>query len=134
MASRFDYDFRSGPEMYTHVPLPPSLNTFYRYDRGQVHKRKAAFDYQEMVRAANWTGRPPLAGDLWIEARFRYPDRRRRDLDNYLKVLIDALTGIFWDDDCQIRQILAWEDDELSPPDGRVDIWVYGRHEDNKHE
>ncbi len=48
-----------------------------------------------------------------IESRFRgevsitvacfFPDARRRDGDNVLKAVQDALNGLLWVDDCQVR-------------------------------
>ena len=44
-----------------------------------------------------------LTGDLMIDIEAFMPDKRRRDLDNILKALLDALThaGV-WLDDSQI--------------------------------
>ena len=37
------------------------------------------------------------------------PDRRKRDLDNYLKALFDAITKSgFWVDDSQIDQLMVY--------------------------
>jgi Holliday junction resolvase RusA-like endonuclease len=41
----------------------------------------------------------PLSGLALIHYHFFWPDNRRRDTDNYLKVLKDCLTGALYDDD-----------------------------------
>lgn len=94
------------------LPYPPSVNTYWRHpSRGPLAGRhlisQEGRDYREAVRAyvaegcfGNITG--PVAVD--IEAFF--PDRRRRDLDNILKSLLDSLThaGV-WEDDSQITDL-----------------------------
>jgi crossover junction endodeoxyribonuclease RusA len=44
-----------------------------------------------------------LQGDVEINIRLYFGDKRRRDWDNYHKLSIDALTGIVWEDDSQIQ-------------------------------
>lgn len=53
---------------------------------------KAAFDGE------------PMDGELVVTVDLFFPDRRRRDLDN-IKGLIDALTGIVWEDDSMIYDL-----------------------------
>jgi len=36
-----------------------------------------------------------------------WPDNRTRDLDNATKQVLDALTGLAWDDDSQVDDIHA---------------------------
>lgn len=61
-----------------------------------------------------YRGTPWIAdGELEIRIDARYPDRRRRDLDNCIKPVLDALVraGIIVDDSC-ISRIDAWRDSE----------------------
>ena len=62
-------------------------------------------------RAAGWHEVDPLA---WyrVDAVFYLPDRRRSDVDNLIKLLLDGLNGIAWKDDNQVmmacgRKVLA---------------------------
>ena len=47
-----------------------------------------------------------LTGRLRVELLLYPPDRRRRDIDNYAKSLLDSLTkaGV-WEDDSQIDEL-----------------------------
>jgi Holliday junction resolvase RusA-like endonuclease len=53
----------------------------------------------------------PLTGPLAVTIDLYWPDRRKHDADN-IKVLLDALTGIVWEDDGQISDlhIVKWFD------------------------
>lgn len=46
--------------------------------------------------------RGPLEGPLAIDVLLVAPDRRRRDVSNYAKIIGDALAGVAWHDDAQI--------------------------------
>lgn len=50
---------------------------------------------------------PCLKGQVRVAITFGFADKRRRDVDDYLKLAIDSLTGIWFDDDSQIIEILA---------------------------
>jgi Holliday junction resolvase RusA-like endonuclease len=39
---------------------------------------------------------------------FFHATRRRQDIDNLLKLAIDALTGVVWKDDSQVLSVAAW--------------------------
>ena len=47
------------------------------------------------------------SGELAVSYVFFFPDRRKRDLDNHMKVLNDALIGIIWKDDSQVHEALV---------------------------
>ena len=49
----------------------------------------------------------PCGSDIAVTVRFYRANRRRADLDNLLKNLLDAANGVVWDDDWQIKQIQA---------------------------
>ncbi len=89
--------------------LPPSLNV-YRNDhwRKQRSEEKTWKDYI----ALKWVemGRPKLNA-IRIGMVFTFPDRRTRDLDNYLatgsKLVGDAVKGLFIPDDSP-EHLTAW--------------------------
>jgi len=56
---------------------------------------------------AGWTLKKPLQNKLKVEITAYMPDKRRRDLDNILKALLDALTGagIWEEDDSQVDEM-----------------------------
>jgi Holliday junction resolvase RusA-like endonuclease len=48
---------------------------------------------------AQWRG-PALTADVKLHVRFFFATKRRRDLDNMNKLVLDALTGIVYADAC----------------------------------
>jgi crossover junction endodeoxyribonuclease RusA len=90
------------------LPLPPSVNTYWRNFRGRTILSKGGRDYkiavQEYVTVNNLPkfGQERLGASITIFPR----DRRAIDLDNRLKALFDSLedAGLF-DDDSQFDRI-----------------------------
>lgn len=84
--------------------LPTSVNATYKRGRNSFYKSKEAKEAQE---AMAWEARSqfkdkPLSCSISVSITFFWPDMRRHDIDNGLKLLFDSLTGIVWDDDSQI--------------------------------
>lgn len=91
------------------LPWPPSMNRYWRSVPGKgVLISADGRDYRasliQMARAQKW----PSFGDarLTVEIEAWMPDKRKRDLDNLLKAILDALThaGV-WNDDSQIDDL-----------------------------
>lgn len=81
------------------LPWPPSVNTYWRHPtRGPLAGRHLISAKGRLYRAqvlACVSKRKPdkaLDGKLAIQISAHPPDRRKRDLDNLLKSLLDALT------------------------------------------
>jgi crossover junction endodeoxyribonuclease RusA len=95
------------------LPLPPSVNHRYvRTRRGGVALTARAREYHESVYAEMLAqlGRiPRLPPDarLGMRVQLCYPDRRRRDLDNALKALLDAVCGALGVDDAAVDLLVV---------------------------
>ena len=64
----------------------------------------------------------PLKGKLKIKVCLFFGDKRKRDIDNYNKLSMDALNGIVWEDDQQIYQMLIKKEYDKDNP--RIEIQV----------
>ncbi len=104
------------------LPFPPSVNHYLvksvRAAKGKafvhVHVSKKGIIYQGQVLAICLQKRAVkrLTGRLRVDITLYPPDKRKRDVDNYPKVLLDSLTkaGV-WEDDEQIDKLTitrAW--------------------------
>lgn len=88
------------------LPWPPSINHYWRRSKnGMMHISAEGVAFREAVHWQVLQQCPlkSLQGDLSVDIEAFMPDRRRRDLDNILKALLDAIThaGV-WMDDSQI--------------------------------
>jgi Holliday junction resolvase RusA-like endonuclease len=89
------------------LPFPPSVNHYYRRvgPRTLISREGRRFREEvcDLLAAAEVD---PLAGPLQIEIEVYPPDRRRRDIDNSMKALLDALQhGGAYGDDSQIEDL-----------------------------
>lgn len=97
------------------LPFPPSLNTYYRHvvipvksgkGRSVTLMSMAGRKYREAVKKIATGACACMSGPLRVCLDLYPPDRRARDLDNYAKAVLDALTlsGV-WGDDAQIDEL-----------------------------
>lgn len=90
------------------LPLPPSMNTYWRNFRGRTVLSKGGRAYKLLVQEYVATHNLPKFGDARLAASITiFPrDKRAIDLDNRLKALFDSLqdAGVF-DDDSQFDRI-----------------------------
>ena len=89
------------------LPWPPSVNRYWRNlgDRVLISREGRAYRERVVAMLAAHTAEP-LSGRVAVKITVYPPDRRRRDLDNMLKALLDALAyGGVYDDDGQIDDL-----------------------------
>ena len=66
---------------------------------------KNAKDFKQLLADSVSDDFRPWTCNIKLTVVFMFGDNRKRDIDNYLKVLIDALKGIYFEDDDQIQKL-----------------------------
>jgi crossover junction endodeoxyribonuclease RusA len=108
------------------LPWPPTVNTYWRNFNGRTLLSAKGREYQKAVADQVLIQRGAKHYDfalkVTIEA-FR-PDRRRRDLDNLLKAVLDGLAhaGVM-EDDCLIVDLRIFWAEEIG---GMVKVTIEG--------
>lgn len=113
------------------LPYPISTNRYWRNVRGRMIRSKEATAYKQL---AGWTAKAcgvretknPVEMHIKLHPKTTKAGLASKtciDLDNALKVAIDALNGIAYVDDKQVVKIIA----EVSTPltDGGLTVMVY---------
>lgn len=88
------------------LPYPPSANRYWRVFQGIARKSKEASAYQFTAAAmARSQGMLPIVdGEVRVTIDV-YRPAKRGDVDNSVKILVDALKGIAFTDDKQVKRI-----------------------------
>ena len=90
------------------LPFPPSMNTYWRNFRGRTVISKNGREFREAVIQFVIDNNIPKFGDkkLKLTLILRPRDKRKIDIDNRIKAVLDALehAGVF-DDDFQVDHI-----------------------------
>ena len=85
------------------LPWPPSLNRCYRSFKGRVLLSREGRDYIQLIKSIILTSsiKTFKKERLTLFILAFPPDRRRRDLDNLLKIFLDSLqkSGLYEDDE-----------------------------------
>jgi crossover junction endodeoxyribonuclease RusA len=101
------------------LPYPPSVNHYWRYVNGRVLISAKGRKYRQDVCAAVFPnpGEIIMDGRLSITLHIFPPDKRRRDVDNVLKAILDSLQHAnVYADDSQIDEIHVFR--EKTMPNG----------------
>lgn len=94
------------------LPWPPTVNTYWRVFKQRAILSEAGRQYRDAVaeqvllqRVARRIVRP-----MRVEIEAYRPDRRRRDLDNLLKAVLDGLAhaGVYEDDSQIVDLRIYW--------------------------
>lgn len=110
---------------YTYrLPWPPSVNCYIRRGNNRSYMTKKGKEFRDEVVASIDTKQSlPLEGRLMVSIELTAPDKRKRDIDNHVKPVLDALQhgGVF-DDDSQVDFLYVFRCD-VEPP-GCCDVTI----------
>lgn len=104
------------------LPSPPSANAYWRSVGARVLKSAAARKYVARAALCCIAARvKPLAGDVAVRVKW-YRPAKRGDLDNHLKVALDALQGLCYMNDGQITRLMAERYEDAENPRLEVEV------------
>ena len=108
--------------MNIRLDYPPSINHYWRHNRGAHHISAEGKAYRASV-INQVTVASPYTGRLGVQLELFMPDRRDRDIDNVCKAVLDSLqhAGVY-ESDCQIDELIV-KRLGVDPP-GCVDVTV----------
>ena len=114
----------TGATMVFVLPLPPSANRYWRMVNGHMTVSAEAKAYKTSAGwAAKAAGIDVLDGPVAVTLRV-YRAQKSGDLDNRIKVILDSLKGIAWEDDSQVTELHAYRYDDKTNP--RVEVEITG--------
>lgn len=91
------------------LPWPPTVNTYTACVRNRKILSKKGRQYKKDCAGIIYEAHGKLeaiSGDVAVFIFLTPPDNRKRDIDNYIKAVLDALTEAgAWEDDSQIKQL-----------------------------
>lgn len=101
---------------------PQSTNNIYQHTGHRTFMTKKGKELKESYQwqiKSQYKGKP-LIKDIDLRIELFFGDNRKRDIDNYNKILLDAFTGILWEDDSQIQSLLIIKNKDIKNP--RIEI------------
>lgn len=103
-------------------PVPINQKYFVRNGRNILSSkyRQAKSDMQLEIRSqVNFA---PLGRNVAMNVLQYFGDKRKRDIDNYLKLILDSMTDIVYLDDSQITELHVYKEYDKNKP--RIEIQV----------
>ena len=109
---------------------PLSTQSIYRYTRvgkfARMYMTKQGKQLKEQyqMEARSQFKDEIIFGDCDLEITLFFKDKRRRDVDNYNKLVLDSLEGVVFLDDSQIQKLTITKDYSAENP--RIEIEIKG--------
>ncbi len=83
----------------------PSWNALYRYGKGRMYKTRAGRDFERLVKSIV----PVMKRRKVILEVYADKGKRKWDIDNLLKSILDSLKGLVYNDDESVIGIVAFK-------------------------
>lgn len=83
---------------------------------GKKIKQSYQFEYKDQHEG------DPIKGEVEVYISLFFGDRRKRDVDNFNKLILDAASGIVYDDDVQIHRLTIEKHYDKATPRAEVTV------------
>lgn len=103
-------------------PIP--INQKYGVINGRLLLTKSYRDTKDALawEIASQFKLDPLEEMLAMNVILYFGDNRKRDIDAYLKILLDSMTGIVYKDDSQIVEMHIFKEKDIENPRTEIQI------------
>ena len=105
---------------------PLSTNSIYRRRKGfGIYMTKEGHALKESYQwgcKSQWK-KDPTSKNLEVVIALYFKDQRSHDIDNYNKLVLDAMSGIVYDDDKQIQRLTV--EKFIDKDNARIEIEVF---------
>jgi len=91
-------------ELFYEDIVPLSQNAYYNHFRSRVSISKRGAEYRKLIQEKLPIDKK-ITGPVKLSLIFYFKDKRKRDLDNLNKPLIDAIKNIVIEDDDQVYEL-----------------------------
>jgi len=106
------------------LPYPPTVNHYWGQSGTRRYIMPRGVAFREAVALELYAAHgAPIEGPVRLDIVAHPPDKRRRDIDNILKALLDALEhGRAFEDDSQVAHLTIRRAEPVNG--GRVDVEI----------
>jgi len=94
---------------------------------GKTYTPRRTMLGEELVQSCfrqSYPGVSSLYQEFEVHLTFFRRSKRKTDLDNLAKLVLDALNGLIWDDDWQITKLVLEKVGVTTDPHALVEVWV----------
>jgi Holliday junction resolvase RusA-like endonuclease len=93
-------------KVYTIYLKPISVNQAYSFTNKKMYMNKDAKEFKNKINELV-KDEKKIYGKVKLYVEFGFKDKRKRDVDNYLKLFIDSIKNILIEDDSEIITIVS---------------------------
>ena len=111
--------------LYT-KPIPVNRKFFVWNGRNILTKTYRDAKAELALETRSQVNFEPLVGSLAATLHLYFGDSRKRDVDAYIKILLDAMEGIVYENDNQISELHVYRHVDKKNPRTEIEVVVCG--------
>jgi Holliday junction resolvase RusA-like endonuclease len=100
----------------------PSVNSLYRGRRFLTKEGKETKEAIGLEILSQVGSILPTEEQVSLEIKFYFGNKRKNDIDNRLKALLDCMTGYLYGDDSQIKELHVYKEYDKENPRTEIKI------------
>lgn len=116
--------YNEGVKQLTLLTKPIPLNALYRSINGRSIISKRGRETKEALAweiASQWKN-APIEGPVTLAITLYFGDKRKRDIDSYLKVLLDCMNERVYVDDSQVIELHVYKCIDTKEPRTLIEV------------